>query len=258
MSCQPERQFCAAQQHGQEARRLSCECMTGWKGDDCVEQQPLVCMGDCGCHGVCTRGFCKCEPGFFGADCALTTDAAGQVVRHRCHRTNDAAGNEASVEEPELPPGCRLDPMIFVYELPPQFNVHLVPSPDKGWQRTMHNGAVVSHPSLWPGDGYVGPPELFLWERLLASDHRTLDPDQADFFFVPTCVHCALFPPPPSWHIVPCAPLRSLYALVSGLRVGVSLTACSSPNPRPFHRYEGHANSGTVAPYIRILSTREA
>lgn len=39
-----------------------------------------VCMGDCGCRGVCTRGFCKCELGFFGVDCALTTDAAGQVL----------------------------------------------------------------------------------------------------------------------------------------------------------------------------------
>jgi hypothetical protein len=207
MSCQPERQYCAAQQHGQEPKKLSCECMTGWKGDDCMEEQPLVCMGDCGCHGVCTRGFCKCEPGFFGADCALTMDADGQVVRQRCHRLNNAAGDEASVKEPELPPGSHLDPMIYVYELPPQFNVHLVPNPDKGWQRTMHNGDVASHPSLWPGDGYVGPVELFLWERLLASDHRTLDPNQADFFFVPTCVRCALFPPPPSSRIVhaPCA-----------------------------------------------------
>jgi hypothetical protein len=37
-----------------------------------------------------------------------------------------------------------------------------------------------------------GPPELFLWERLLASDHRTLDPNQADFFFVPTLARPAV------------------------------------------------------------------
>jgi len=61
------------------------------------------------------------------------------------------------------------------------------------WQRTTRRGDNTAHPSLWPGDGYVGPAELFIWERLLASDHRTLDPNKADFFFVPTCAPLAPF-----------------------------------------------------------------
>ena len=81
--------------------------------------------------------------------------ALQQVVRQRCHRMAAAARDSSDVAEAELPAGCRLDPMVFVYELPPQFNVHFVPDPDKGWQRRMQNGAVASHPSLWPGDGYV-------------------------------------------------------------------------------------------------------
>lgn len=41
-------------------------------------------------------------------------------------------GGTKRVNEEELPEGCALDPMIYVYELPPQFNTWLVADPDNG------------------------------------------------------------------------------------------------------------------------------
>ncbi|CAI7779050.1 unnamed protein product, partial [Closterium sp. NIES-53] len=55
---------------------------------------------------------------------------------------------------------------VYVYELPPQFN---------SWQ--MQHSPYIDHPEA-----------LWFWERLLASRHRTIDPREADFFYVPLLI----------------------------------------------------------------------
>lgn len=44
----------------------------------------------------------------------------------------------------------------------------------------------------WPNWGYRSEPALH--EMLLMSPHRTLDPEQADFFYVPVYSSCYIWP----------------------------------------------------------------
>eukprot|EP00854_Cymbomonas_tetramitiformis_P015268 gene15268-18062_t len=82
-----------------------------------------------------------------------------------------------------------LEPVkVYVYELPGEFNSGLyyhgaVPLElrSKRAQRIPDSVATV-HPAVQDPAAH---PELFLHERFLSSAHRTLDPEEADFFFVP-------------------------------------------------------------------------
>ena len=67
------------------------------------------------------------------------------------------------------------------------------------WWRTFHEGNY-SRPNDWP----YGLESLF-HEQLLQSPHRTLDPEEADFFFVPVYTSCFIHPvlgwaDMPFWH----------------------------------------------------------
>ncbi|XP_019614633.1 PREDICTED: uncharacterized protein LOC109462522 [Branchiostoma belcheri] len=44
----------------------SCDCITGWSGEDCNVGNCTDCSED---HGRCELGFCRCEPGWEGAAC---------------------------------------------------------------------------------------------------------------------------------------------------------------------------------------------
>ncbi|XP_019620139.1 PREDICTED: uncharacterized protein LOC109466754 [Branchiostoma belcheri] len=44
----------------------TCECITGWSGEDCNLGNCTDCSED---HGKCELGFCVCEPGWEGAAC---------------------------------------------------------------------------------------------------------------------------------------------------------------------------------------------
>ena len=119
-----------------DAKPPSCQCFLGWQGDTCQAAAPYApCINACSGRGECVEGVCACAPGHHGVDCSLPllADAAQTGVR----------------------------PRIYIYELPPAFNV---------WRETV---AISRNPSY------------LLWERLLASPHRTTDSAAADFFFLP-------------------------------------------------------------------------
>ncbi|CAH1233157.1 TNC [Branchiostoma lanceolatum] len=44
----------------------TCDCITGWSGEDCNLGNCTDCSED---HGKCELGFCRCEPGWEGAAC---------------------------------------------------------------------------------------------------------------------------------------------------------------------------------------------
>ncbi|XP_035690048.1 tenascin-like [Branchiostoma floridae] len=44
----------------------TCDCITGWSGEDCNHGNCTDCSED---HGRCELGFCRCEPGWEGAAC---------------------------------------------------------------------------------------------------------------------------------------------------------------------------------------------
>jgi hypothetical protein len=112
-----------------------CSCFQGWRGERCEEaDRPQACINGCTGRGECVAGVCACEHGRHGVDCSMP------LPRH-------------------APPPRR--PRIYVYELPPAFNV---------WRPTV---------AIDRNTAYL------LWERLLASPHRTTHAADADYFFVP-------------------------------------------------------------------------
>lgn len=48
-----------------------CMCFFGRAGGDCGEAVPAACVNGCSNRGRCLRGFCACDPGFFGIDCSI-------------------------------------------------------------------------------------------------------------------------------------------------------------------------------------------
>eukprot|EP00899_Mesostigma_viride_P028353 jgi/Mesvir1/8702/Mv26109-RA.2 len=89
-------------------------------------------------------------------------------------------------------------PRIFVYELPPVFNAHLL--------QLRRQGLCVSREYDIPDMAFnVSKPlplkfsewlynfDFMFLEWLLHSEHRTLDPDEADYFYVPFLTSCYIF-----------------------------------------------------------------
>ena len=76
---------------------------------------PQVCPADCSGRGRCEHGFCWCDPAYFGVDCAQ-------------RRTG---GKGAPAAPPASPAGLpeaatpRRRPLIYVYDLPKEFNIQI-------------------------------------------------------------------------------------------------------------------------------------
>jgi hypothetical protein len=136
-----------------------------------------LCPNRCSGRGFCFAGrgggsaqdgaFCRC---FWTAgenviaDAAIGNDCSGTVPLKPCTNpcgrcVNGVCALGASSAARPVPTARR--PSVFVYDLPPAFNV---------WQDLV----AVGRNSGW-----------HLWQALLSSDHRTDDALQADFFFVP-------------------------------------------------------------------------
>ncbi|GJP79125.1 hypothetical protein CLOP_g9376 [Closterium sp. NIES-67] len=126
-----------------------CDCAWYDHGRACEMRGdvPFECFNDCSGRGTCTRGVCVCQRGFFGLDCSMFIDAQGTT----------SSWTPPSSSSPPL------RPLVYVYDLPPYFNT---------WQFAHTRFIDWREP-------------VFFLERLLRSPHRTADPAQADFFYVP-------------------------------------------------------------------------
>jgi hypothetical protein len=126
------RGFCFA---NEECRCFQLDDSAHWDaagGADCsMSRESKPCLNRCSGKGECFNGVCTCVAGRSGVDCSLPLGHAPQR------------------------------PTVYVYELPPAFNV---------WQ------------DLVAIDRNLG---WLLWQALLTSPHRTSDPTTADFFFIP-------------------------------------------------------------------------
>ncbi|GIL60956.1 hypothetical protein Vafri_15768 [Volvox africanus] len=113
--------------------------------DDCLAEFPLRCMNACNKRGRCINGWCHCHEGYYGADCSLSLDANG--------RPEQLAG----MGFVPAPGG----PKIYIYELPPRFTTH------KNLEK------------------FDRPLYAHIWKRIISSGHRTLDGNEADYFYIP-------------------------------------------------------------------------
>ncbi|KAL9184595.1 hypothetical protein ACHAXT_012565 [Thalassiosira profunda] len=66
------------------------------------------CARNCSGHGVCTNGFCECDPGFYGVDCSNVT-CPGSVCAYDANNNQHCAHCCYDTIEGDLKVPCRLD-----------------------------------------------------------------------------------------------------------------------------------------------------
>ena len=94
---------------------------------------------------------------------------------------------------PSPPPDLlRKRPLIYIYDLPPEFVSRML-------QYKIHR--LACNYRLWSGSNNSETNganlyniEYYLHETLIQSEHRTFDPDEADFFYVPPYTSCLFYP----------------------------------------------------------------
>ena len=133
-----------------------------------------VCPNLCSGRGKCVRGQCHCRGGAYGADCSLEISAQETVQISKMAYPNRQVGS------PEVGKS-RKRPLVFVYDLPPTFNSELLTRRKRG-QPVPYEFKEEGKVSMTKWYYAI---EFMLHEWLLSSEHRTADPKEADYFYIP-------------------------------------------------------------------------
>ncbi|KAI3427182.1 hypothetical protein D9Q98_007119 [Chlorella vulgaris] len=176
-----------------EEPKHMCDCIVdGWGGQGCQQRFEMFCLNQCNGRGECNQGYCKCDPGWHGIDCAhrsATADASKPGREESRPWIKDHVRTPAAQD---FPPGSyRKHPLIYVYELPAEF-ASLMIQYRYGGDVCVPRYFNVANETMLSADPYAA--ESGFLEMLLQSEHRTLDPEEADYFFVPTFSSCLMMP----------------------------------------------------------------
>jgi len=169
---------------------FQCPCrIDGMFGIYCEHAVEHSCLNQCSGHGQCSYGFCHCHEGYYGYDCSRRRQAVearpGLEAKERPWLKPHVMPVPAALDPP--PRSSRKRPLIYVYDLPPEFNSRLLQyRVERGY--CMYKGFMPGNKTDWTGWTYSV--EGVLHESLLLSEHRTLDPEEADFFYVPAYSTC--------------------------------------------------------------------
>ncbi|KAI8474753.1 MAG: exostosin-like glycosyltransferase [Monoraphidium minutum] len=175
-----------------------CRCeLDGMGGPGCDLPGESFCPNQCGGRGRCDLGFCRCDAGWWGLDCA--------------HAARGGAAAEGPVRLPPWLAELAVDPwsagaraggvgargrrrpLVYVYDVPAAYVSRMLQYRMYRdlcvwrWFDAEYDNATLT--SAYP----YGAEPLFL-EMLLMSGHRTLDPEEADFFYVPLLATCWMHP----------------------------------------------------------------
>ncbi|KAG2497881.1 hypothetical protein HYH03_004147 [Edaphochlamys debaryana] len=148
------------------------------------------CANQCTGHGDCHWGFCKCHPGWYGSDCsrkkAGEEPEEGYLSRPWLQRV--VVVPPASLPSPPKP--TRPRPLIYVYDMAPytsRFLQYRLGADSCMWRRFDSANNSILLPMTYSI-------EVHLHEMMLQSEHRTFDPEEADFFYVPIYFTCFMWP----------------------------------------------------------------
>ncbi|GIL69673.1 hypothetical protein Vretifemale_506 [Volvox reticuliferus] len=174
-----------------EKPAFKCPCrLDGLGGSTCSEIREQVCVNQCSGHGQCNQGFCKCYEGWYGMDCGLRR--AGKVDEEGDEMLakpwiSDVMTHVVATEDPPMTPERRR-PYIYVYDIKPDFSTDIMQYRIEG-SHCVYRSFEKANKSVWVGyNAYSVEPVLH--ELFLTSEHRTLNPEEADYFYVPVSVGC--------------------------------------------------------------------
>jgi hypothetical protein len=125
---------------------------------------------------VCKLNYCHCVPGTWGVDCGfgepdapLARSTADEQRRLRLSPPFGWSDEMMTTPKPVLPPAA-LGLRIYVYNLPPECHIWLA--------------AHFRRAGRWD-QSYLYSLDAKMHRWLLRSPYRTLDPNEADYFYIP-------------------------------------------------------------------------
>ncbi|KAK6124647.1 hypothetical protein DH2020_041611 [Rehmannia glutinosa] len=171
-----------------------CDCKyDGLWGRFCEVPVQSVCISQCSGHGHCHGGSCQCENGWYGVDCSIPSvissirewpkwlRPANINVPDSARLTGNLVNLNAVVQKKR--------PLIYVYDLPPDFNSILMEG--RHFKLECVNRIYDDrNATLWTDQLYGA--QMAIYESILASPYRTLNGDEADYFFVPVLDSCII------------------------------------------------------------------
>ena len=134
------------------------------------------CINRCSKVGKCVSGVCVCPISRRGVDCSVRTDRPAVAPPGGGGSADDGGGAGGSGSRPS---GSRPSPLIYVYELPAHLNTWI------SMPKIVSRGCSTEVDCWWVGKDPVYSIDLILLRRLMNSTHRTDDPAEADFFYIP-------------------------------------------------------------------------
>ncbi|CAH9062866.1 unnamed protein product [Cuscuta europaea] len=167
-----------------------CNCKyDGLWGTFCEVPVFSTCINQCSGHGLCRGGSCQCHIGWFGTDCSVPSVLTSIIdwpkwlrpAKVTVPNNLNPVTVEAMVEKRR--------PLIYVYDLPPEYNSLLLEG--RHFKLECVNRIYdANNATIWTDMLYGA--QMALYESILASPHRTLNGEEADFFFVPVLDSCII------------------------------------------------------------------
>ncbi|CAK9877018.1 unnamed protein product [Sphagnum jensenii] len=168
-----------------------CDCRyDGVVGSLCEQPTECSCINQCSNNGFCQNGFCACNKGWYGVDCSVPSSLPSPRHCPRWLRPSTLNITTENVEDDMVTAVVeKKRPLIYIYDLPPEFNAHML----QGRHFKFHcvNRVYDANNHTFWSDQLYGA-EIALYESLLASEHRTTNGNEADFFYVPVLSACAI------------------------------------------------------------------
>ncbi|XVE61184.1 hypothetical protein DITRI_Ditri06bG0019100 [Diplodiscus trichospermus] len=170
-----------------------CDCKyDGLWGRFCEVPVESVCINQCSGHGHCRGGFCQCYNGWYGTDCSIPSVVSpmGDWPKWLRPARVDIPSNQLTGSILNLNAAVKKKrPLIYVYDLPPEFNSLLLEGRHFKFE-CVNRIYDDSNATLWTDQLYGS--QMALYESILASPYRTLNGEEADFFFVPVLDACII------------------------------------------------------------------
>ncbi|XP_074279187.1 uncharacterized protein LOC141604650 [Silene latifolia] len=179
---------------GQVKFKEECHCKyDGHIGQFCEIPVISTCINQCSGHGFCRGGFCQCNGGWYGTDCSIPSLFSPirewpQWLRP-AHIDMPGYAHAAESIDTLNAAVAKKRPLIYVYDLPPQFNSLLLEGRHFKFE-CVNRLYDDRNATVWTEQLYGA--QMALYESILASPYRTLNGDEADFFYVPTLDSCII------------------------------------------------------------------